>query len=241
MDCVVVGQTDDAVVQQLVSSLTRRSRNPAVLSVSEAAKLFTILHSTELSVTPDLPIFLRLPFMPVRRASFSSWFHQNEEVATVLAAAALVRAPVVNRPGRHGYTGLVSSSINLTLLRAGVSSASAELFTKQFPSKEPPMPSACLQDLGTFHADWWPERPEGNGPYRARSVGASDAYELVGVVDKSAWRATPEPLDHLELESTSVALVAKLELRFALVFWRISADLSRAELARIDGNPPGVI
>jgi hypothetical protein len=241
LDLVVVGEPEDRLAAELAARA--RAEGRSVLFAGIAACIERIVVATSCDscrVDPDVPMLLRLPPPPATLLPPDEAFHRGERLAMLWAAAALCRSPVINRPGTGGFSGRCSPSAALTEIRAGVFAGRTEVF-----SRVPPPPAGmdatggiwCLQDTVTHSTTCWPDVPVGIGPYRARPVDPDEAYELVTVVGESAWRASTVPLESLALEARSIALVAALELTFAVVTWAVSRQGARGVPARVNPFP----
>jgi hypothetical protein len=238
-DLIIVAGKDDRVAVELEELAIRRHCKPLLMSVDGCARIFSIsTNGPEVSVEPCVPLFLR-PQLPVQVAQdFDAGFLRSECFATLWAAAALSSAPVINRPGFFGLGGRAAVSAAITELRGGLPIQRVEVFSDSLP--EPPGDVDVpwfTQSLQTLRTAAWPTEPEGGGPYRARSVAANPAYEVVVVLYEEAWRCTLAPLDGLQLERRSVELIEHLHLSFGTVIWNVREDLSEASVARVDPFP----
>jgi hypothetical protein len=239
-DVFVVASTDDALAQAFVRACDRRGHSAEILDVDRAARRFTIaVDDGVVRVEPEAGLFLRIPPPPAIRPSFDEAFLSGECFAMLFAAAALGAAPVVNPPYRGSLNGRLTHSSAVTALRVGAGPVTQEVFASSVPEPpgEGPAQSWCVQDLSTFGTATWPFATDGGGPFRARWADADRAYEMIVVLDATAWRTSRVDLRALRLESRSVDLVARLGLRFAVVTWAVSASLEAADVARVDPYP----
>jgi hypothetical protein len=142
----------------------------------------------------------------------------------------------VNRPTEFGFAGRSSPSGAITELRSGVLQPAPEIF-----SRRPPTPAPgrhwSIQDTGTLDTALLPKLPLGIGPYRSRPVDPGLRYEIVVVVGRRAWRMTSVPLEGLQLETRSVAMMRYLHLTFGAVTWSIAHHRREATIARVDSYP----
>lgn len=239
MELLVVADPADRLASEVVQIAREHGHTAFIFNVCEAARLFSIhIDSGQASIEPDLPLFLRMPSQPVLRTSFDASFQYGECLATLWAAAALSKSPVINRAGVNGLLGRASYSSALTELRAGVTGGATEVFSRDVPSPpEPGKQQWYIQDTITYRTTAWPTIPEGTGPYRARWADPDPAYEVVVVLGHQAWRCTIVPLDHLELQQKSIFVIQKLGLNFGAVTWSISPDLKCATLVRVNPFP----
>jgi hypothetical protein len=245
MDVLIVGSLSDGVVRETAILLEERSRRVTVADTETAARLFTIrVERGETTVEPDLPIFLRATSPPAVRAGFDDAFLHGESLATLWAAAALCRSPVINRPTTYALAGNISASAAINERRAGIYSGNIEVFAGSRPC--PPEPDSAsgfpfrkqwyAQAQGDWRATPWQEASR-NGVYRARWASVDPAYDIVVVLGAQTWRCTTVPLDHLGLEQRSRAICGRLKLQFAALIWDIAPDLQSAALARVDPYP----
>jgi hypothetical protein len=240
LDLIVIGEPGDRLAANFAATAKAEGHSVMFDGITASVQRLAIATSQDVCrVLPDVPMLLRLPPHPVPLLDGDEAFHRGERMAMLWAAAALSRSPVINRPGAGGFAGRCSPSAALTEIRAGVFAGRQEVF-----SRVPPPPAGdpggrlwCLQDTGTYATACWPHVPVGAGPYRARQVEADEEYELVTVVGERAWRASTVPLESLALEARSVALVAALELTFAVVTWGISRQRAGGVMARVNPFP----
>ncbi|AFY31477.1 hypothetical protein [Calothrix sp. PCC 7507] len=240
MDLVIVGDRSDFLAIAVVNLAKEQGFVAEILDVCAAAQLFTVsIDSGCAIVTPDIPLLLRMPAPSTIREDFDASFQYGECLATLWAAAALMKSTVINRPTPFSAWGRASNSTVLTEVRAGLSPEGMEVF-----SLHPPAPAQqlvnqqwYLQDMTTFTDTPWPEIPGGEGPYRAYYSDSEPAYEMVVVLGEQAWRSTTAPLEHLQLESRSISVMKPLDITFGVVIWSISPDLDHAVLFRVNPFP----
>src|SRR4051794_28063010 len=208
MDLMIVAGPGDRVATELAHLAKTPGAATYVTDIVSASLAFTVaIDADRIELTPTAAIFLRPPSEPLLRPGFDEAFARGESVASLWAAAALTPAPVINRPTTHGFSGRIASSAVVVERRAGLPAGPCEVFASE-PPDPPPGPSSgdsswCVQDLVSHVTTRWPDLPS-DGPYRARQADADPVYEIVAVLNKQAWRASPAPLDHLELELLSV-------------------------------------
>ncbi|MFN6481129.1 hypothetical protein [Nostoc sp. DedQUE07] len=239
MDLLIIGSSDDIFCQAVNELVRQKGYTSELLDVCNAARMFSIsVTSEKLSITPEIPVILRIPPQMPIRTSFDDSFIYDECLATLWAAMTLSKSPVINRPTANSLWGNLSYSSNLTKLKAGYTS-NLEVFSSQVP----PSPQALLdkqwylQDLTTYNTAAYPEIPEGVGPFRASWVSANLEYEIVVVLENKAWRCTKTSLEHLQLEEKSISLLRNLDLVFGTVTWSIDSNLESANIARINPYP----
>jgi hypothetical protein len=240
IDLLIVASTTDLFARAFSQKCVKLGYSVKEMNLETAAGIFSIsLENGLATIEPDVRMLLRIPAPAEYDYSFDKAFLDGERFATLFAAAALSKSTVINRPYKGSLTGRCTHSTALTQLRGDMAKIQAEVFSNIYPSPDGRDEGKlwCVQDLGTFHSAPWPSMPPGDGPYRAK-WSAEPSYEFVTVVDNKAWRATTVDLEHLQLESTSIALVKRLELRFASVTWAISPCLQYSTLTRVDPYPP---
>lgn len=152
------------------------------------------------------------------------------------AAAALTRAPVLNRPTGRGFEARWSSSGAVTERRAETETA-PELYACSPAGLGAPSDAPWALEDSRGRTRPWTGADTGEAPYRARPLLADERYERVVVLGERAWRITSVPLERLDLEARSSALAARLGLAFACVTWGIDDAQESARLARIDPYP----
>lgn len=240
MDVLIVGEATDSLSKAIVETFAQFGKEVAILDVLSAAQLFTIeITSGKVSVTPDLPIILRIASPQLIRNNFDETFQYEEALSTLWAVAAACNSPVLNRPTPRTMWGEISHSSVLTQVRADLTPDTQEIFSLYPPNliSDTPQKQWYLQDLGTYKTTEAKEIPLGNGPFRSRLSLANLAYEIVVVLADRAWRTTQVPLEHLELERQSISLLRRLNLNFGIVIWSINNDYTQASIARIETFP----
>jgi hypothetical protein len=240
VDLIIVGEAEDSLAQAIADTFTKLGKEVAILDVLSAAQLFTVeIINGKVSVTPDLPIILRVASPQLIRNNFDETFQYEEALSTLWAVTAACNSPVLNRPNPRSMWGQVAFSSVLTQVRANLTPDTQEIFTLHPPklTADDPQQQWYLQDLGTYQTTLASEKPQGNGPFRARLMLANSGYEIVVVLANRAWHTTQVPLAHLELERQSIALLRNLDLNFGLVIWSINSDRDRANIARIETFP----
>lgn len=240
MDLIIVGDRGDRFATEVVNFAKQKGFIAEILDVCEAAQLFTVnVDSGRAIVTPDIPLLLRMPAPSTIRQDFDSSFQYGECLATLWAAAALMKSTVINRPTPFSAWGRAANSSILTSHRAGLHPKGREVFSL-YPAA-PPQEFANqqwnVQDLTTYIDTPWPEIPEGKGPYRAYDSDTDPAYEMVVVLGKQAWRCTTAPLEELQLEYQSISIIQQLEMTFGVVIWSISPNLDNYALFSVNPFP----
>lgn len=240
MDLLIVGEAEDSLAQAIADTFTKLGKEVAILDVLSAAQLFTVeIINGKVSVTPDLPIILRVASPQLIRTNFDETFQYEEALSTLWAVTAACNSSVLNRPNPRSMWSQVAFSSVLTQVRANLTPDTQEIFSR-YPlnlTSEDPQQQWYLQDLGTYQTTLASETPQGNGPFRSRQMLAHSGYEMVIVLANRAWRTTQVALDHLELEQQSISLLRKLDLDFGIVTWSINKDRDRASMARIEAFP----
>ena len=240
MDLLIVGEAEDSLAQAIADTFAKLGKEVVILDVLSAAQLFTVeIINGKVSVTPDLPIILRVASPQLIRTNFDETFQYEEALSTLWAVAAACNSPVLNRPNPRSMWGQVAFSSVLTQVRANLTPDTQEIFSRH-PlnlTSEDPQQQWYLQDLGTYQTTLASETPQGNGPFRSRQMLANSGYEMVIVLANRAWRTTQVALDRLELERQSISLLRNLDLDFGIVIWSINNERDRASIARIEAFP----
>jgi hypothetical protein len=238
-DLLIVAAPDDPVAVETRSYLAEHGCRAVVLDPFDAAQLFTVgVRSGMVCVEPEVPLFLRLPALPSPRPSFDTEFHYNECMAQLWAVAALMRSPVINRPTVCSLGSRVSYSAALTEIRAAEPVGCVEVFSSGFPDPVGEDGEQWwVQDSGTMATAAWPQRPQGEGPFRARWSAGEPVFEVVVVLDGHGWRCTTAELGHLHLRERSIALAAELGLTLAALTWRIDAGGAVGHLVNVEPFP----
>jgi hypothetical protein len=236
MDLLVVASRHDPVAALLAEYARARGRTPIVLEHADAARLFTIENGAAgARVEPEVPMLLRPPMPRVPGRDSDTVFLDGECGAVLWAAAALTKAPVLNRPGERGFEGRWSPSGSVTERRADVA-VDAELYASGNGGEQPDRRRWALEDP-RGRTRIWSGADESEGPFRARPVLDDERYECVVVLGERAWRTTLAEIEQFELERRSVDVVARLGLAFAVVTWGVERGLSSVRLARVDPYP----
>jgi hypothetical protein len=240
VDLLIVGEAEDSLAQAIADTFAKLGKEVAILDVLSAAQLFTVeIINGKVSVTPDLPIILRIASPQLIRTNFDETFQYEEALSTLWAVAAACHFPILNRPNPRSMWGQVAFSSVLTQVRANLHPDTQEIFSRH-PlnlTSEDPQQQWYLQDLGTYQTTLASETPQGNGPFRSRKMLATSGYEMVIVLANRAWRTTQVALEHLELERQSISLLRNLDLDFGIVIWSINNKRDRASIARIEAFP----
>jgi hypothetical protein len=241
MELLIVAGEHDRLAAELLDYASDVDVEARILSVEAASRLFTV-HVTEdgSTVSPEIPTFLRPYSTAPMRTGVDEAFVQGECSATLLAACALTKAPVINRPSARGYVGRLTASGRLNELRANVAGGSIEIFSSDAgnPGQCPPDETWYVQDVWTGEATAWPAVPTSGGPYRGRWSVADPVFEIVTGLNGQAWRASTMPLEHLDLERATLDLLGAVDLAFGTAIWRIDRAFNTASLVRVDPFPP---
>lgn len=240
MDLLIVGASTDSLAQAIVDTFAQFGKEVVILDLLSAAQLFTLeITKGKVSVTPDLPIILRLASPQLIRNNFDETFQYEEALSTLWAVTAACNSPVLNRGNSRSMWGENALSGVLTQVRAHLIPDTQEIFSLH-PlklSSDNPQQQWYLQDLGTYQTSVASQTPQGNGPFRSRLSLANPGYEMVVVLANRAWRTTQVSLEHLDLEQQSISLLRKLNLNFGIVIWSITNDQTQASIARIEAFP----
>ncbi len=240
MDLLIVGASTDSLAQAIMEAFAQFGKKTVILDVLSSAQLFTVeITNGKVSVTPDLPIILRIASPQLIRNNFDETFQYEEALSTLWAVTAACNSPVLNRGNSRSMWGENALSGVLTQLRAHLIPDTQEIFSLHPPklTSELPQQQWYLQDLGTYQTTLASETPQGTGPFRSRLSLANPGYEMVVVLANRAWRTTQVSLEHLKLEQQSISLLRNLNLNFGIVIWSIKTDRSQASIARIETFP----
>jgi hypothetical protein len=220
-DVIVIASPADPVAGRLKSELEKRGCEVLQLDGMPAARLFTIRTAQgSSSLTPVVPMFIRQSaWQPIHAESDADQrFLQAEAYATVWAAAALSKKPVINRPAPDGYIGrLTGGAISASTARSAPA--------KEFHASSPQMlddPDNTLwgEDVSFNTAPVALLRAD--VPLRARRIDTDALYEIVTVVGD---RALPATLDSrtidLNLCAQSLDIAKAVGVHFATITWSI--------------------
>lgn len=237
MDLLLVCEPDDPVAVGLASVALSRGRRPILLDHDQAGRLFSVASAPDgARVEPEVPIMLRPRTAPPRAMTPDERFLRGEAWATLWAAAALAKSPVINRPGPFGAEGRWSPSGAVTEARAAAP-ATAELFLSQRRRSPPPDARPWAIEPYGAAARRWLKAGGVSALGRARPLLKGERYECVTVLGDQAWRGSTVDLPALELEARSIEAARKLDLAFVTVTWGIDAAHDAARLARIAPYP----
>lgn len=240
MDLIIIGEDTDNFSIKLIEVAQKKGLKATILQLKEAARLFTVsIGKQEATVTPDIPMIIRMPAPSPTRTSFDESFLYGECFANLWAAATICKSTVINRPTAKSFWGFASYSSVLTQLRAGTKVNNSETFSSQLPLPKAKVVNRqwYVQDIATLATEAFPDIPDGKGPYRARWSEVEPTYEIVLVLGDKTWRGSDVSLEHLQLEEKSVSLVKNLGMTFALTIWNISHELTEATLTRVNPFP----
>jgi hypothetical protein len=228
----LIADAEDDLVGALRSEAETAGWRVERLTIEEAAGRFTIRRDGQgVTVDPPLPIFLRPPRAASPWLDGEAQFHHAERCGLVWAAAALTPAPVVNRPGPHGFVGLFSPSGAVLRARAGVAANGEEVYS-------------CRLPVQASSAGWWVESQrdrsaaplgahDADGPFRSGPVPSGVSVAMTAVVGARAWPVTGRTR---RLLSASVDVCRRLGLGFGTVTWRL-AEQGAPFLVRVNPRP----
>ena len=233
---IVAGPHDD-VACRLHEALQFRGVQCEYLDGVSAATAFTIrVDDTGVGVCPDVPLFLRASaWGGDASASDDERFLREEAYATLWAAAALSRSPVINRPTSTGPVGRLTVSGIASRTGIPMTDVHRELYVSD-PAMavgrlDPPM----WGEDSEFRTREFAALPQ-HSPARLRSVVPDACYEIVSTVGARAFSVTDDPRSRqLGLLDRSLAMADSLGLNFATVTWSVSAD--DALPARVNAQP----
>jgi hypothetical protein len=233
---LIVAGGEDKVATRLGIALEKRGRPIIRLDGPSAARIFSLrVLPNSTVVVPNLPMFVRASAWAHTRTARDGDEHflWAEAYATFWAAAALSRAPVINRPTPSGPAGqFTSTAIAAALGMSGVPgpevhASGPEMITD--PTAETWGENVHLQ---SGPVALLPQKV----PLRARKVNQDSLYEIVTVVGLRAFPATMDPRTmELRLVSRSVLIARKLKLDFATITWSI--DPAGATAIRVHATP----
>lgn len=236
-DLLLIADRRDPVATLIAAEARRHDRCLLVMEHEDAGRLFTIAgEAEETRIEPDLPMLLRPTAPPIPNRESDAVFLGGESLATLWAAAALARSPVLNRPSTRGFEAGWSSSGAVTERRAKARVA-PEIYARAQSDAGPPDERAWAVEDMRGRTRRWVGADTGDAPYRARPVIEDEGYERVIVLNQQAWRSTTLDLDHFGLEGLSIEIARNLGLGFVAVTWGLDPALENARLARIDPYP----
>ena len=238
-DLIIISDQADELAKDILHVARSSGHKAVMMNMIEASRMFSIsVSDNNIAVDPDVPIFLRVPQTPTIRESFDKAFQFGECLASIWAAAAMIKSPCINRPTPHGFTGRLSASVVITELRTCIAKPSNEVYSRRIPLQlDHGENEWCIQDTATGDIAILPKRPKGQGPYKARKINRGVKYEVIVVVGACAYRSTDAPIKHLRLEQKSVKIMKNLDLTFGTVTWYVSSDGTTASVARINPFP----
>jgi hypothetical protein len=225
-DVLIVSLETDGVAARLQRALEGKGRRVARLDGPAAARLFTVrVGPDSTSVVPSVPMFIRASawWCNTPEESPDIRFLRAEAYATFWAAAAVSRAPVINRPGRDGPIGRMTRGAIVSALDGHPGEPAGETF------------ASGPEVIGDGDDSVWGEDVEflaapiahlrRGVPVRASKVNPAALYEVVTVVGGRAFAATEDlRTDHWELPGRSLALVRQAGVHFATVTWAVEEN-----------------
>jgi hypothetical protein len=237
MDVLIVAGLDDGVALRLRQALEKRGRRVSHHDGPSAARLFTLrVAAGTRKVTPSSPMFVRASawWHEPRSESSDERFLRAEAYATFWAAAALSPAPVINRPGRDGSVGRMTSGALAALSGSPPGASRPESYV------------SGPEVLGDAAEAMWGEDLEfrvapvaqfrRGTPLRARELNPGALYEIVTVVGERGFSATQDPRSvELHLEERSAAITRRAAVHFATITWAV--DDTGATPVRLNSAP----
>src|SRR5690349_2642094 len=236
-DLLVVAPATDPLARDLAERGRSAGIEVEVVSHDAAAGLFTLSRRAGVDrVSPDRPIFLRLPAGLPPGTPDDRQFHDAERRAIVWAAAALTSAPVVNRPGVHGFQGRVWPSTAVLRRRAGLPGSGTEVFT------------CCPRHAGSALKgdDWWLEHlgtyqvsPAASappcGPFRAGRLTGQPRVALACVVGSDVLLSPGLPVSLVQrMEEDSRRICQALGVTFATIPWHEATESAEPQPGRVN-------
>jgi hypothetical protein len=222
-EVAIVGMPGDALADAVAQRVISRGRRAIMLSVPEAAEFFTVeLDGLGARVTPDLPVFVA-PLSARGGADVGDSdadFHESERLGALWAAAALMRSPVINRPGQFGFSGRCASSSASTALSCGEFDGRSELYFRGTPACAR-ITSEWVEDIERYQMTAGSSRDPGT--YRSRDTTRVSGYYPVAVVGERCFPCLVDDARLNTVADRSIDAVRKLELSFAVLFWGILA------------------
>jgi len=233
-DVALVGPKNDSLTSQISQML--RASGARVIWVNSEVFVRRITVSCDgqaTTVAPDIPLL-------IRGHSYDSQgdagqFMANEKYSLFWSAAALMTAPVINRPSPEG-----SQWRPRTLMMRLYSSACAPpgvLIPELYSSRRSPTWAHMESE------DLWGSAEDGVmdgiGSRGRPRIPDGWTYQQVVVVGSDSWarfahdRSAPDP----PLGALSVEIARILGLHFCSMHWRLGPDRADAQLARITGRP----
>jgi hypothetical protein len=236
-DVLIVAREDDSVAMRLRRALEKKRLCVSQVDGPAAARIFTIrAQSDSTSVVPSLPMFVRASAWWQDETSHDpdERFLRLEEYATFWAAASIVRAPVINRPGRNGPIMRMTWGEIAGMRSPHPWAAESEIY------------ASGPELISSADGDMWGEDTnfvsapinylQPSVPLRARKLNPHALYEIITVVGTRAFSATEDPRSvELDLAGQSLALAQKVEAHFASITWAI--DDAKATPIRLNAAP----
>jgi hypothetical protein len=231
-DVIVVDEPADLFGAAFCDWALARGVRAARLRLPEVASELSIAGDGDRpTVEPEMAMLLR-PLQGVRPPALpDERFIWGEQFATLWAAAALTRSPVVNRPNEWGWASKTTMSAVVTERRAGLEAPPAESVWKRCP---PGKPFSHHQDLETWAQ---PDDPSQLEFGRSRALPPMCGFDQVVVVGERAWRVTAPGVHDAAIEETSIRATAVLALAFATISWGFPADGGAPLITKINGFP----
>ena len=234
----VIASGRDKVAARVAQAIERRGWTALRLDGPSVARVFTIRVTGGVpEVTPGLPVFMRGSAW-IRDGELSTAdqrFLAVEEYSALWAALALASAPVINRPGPHGWRHRLTAA-EIRLLLDTPRPVPAEVHASGPRQVRLAVPGRVA---------WGSTAGDGTGPVadmsdgvplRARAVDPGAAYEVITVVGERGFAAGARARD-LRLTERSARLASRAGLHFATATWSVSEDGTEPEPVRLDADP----
>jgi hypothetical protein len=233
-ELLVIADTPDPLADAFQVYAEAHGWTARRLSYADASLLLSIARTGgSTRVSPDAPIFLRLPSAPSPWDDDEARFHRSERWSLVWAAGALSQAPVVNRPDSFGLSARAALSTTVVRSRAGLARYGPETFSSHPPDPQGPPEEWWLERQSDRVTLPWTERGASRGPFRAARVRPDFDLLQVPVVGSRAFGSIPSP----GIAGASPEICRALGLTFALVMWRWYPAEGLAEFARVNPHP----
>jgi hypothetical protein len=259
-DVMIVAGWQDIVANHVQVALTSKGCRVSRCDGMTAARLFTI-RVTEIgaNVTPDCALFVRQSAWwtqpgEEREQDTDELFLRSEAWSMFWAAAALIKAPVVNRPTWTGLIGRITSGEIAAAMSAKRDPTDQQAGGGSARDLDDDCRSMFGQDIyasspefiGDAGEEIWAEGEgqapgplsgfDASVPVRARMVDLNALYEIVTVVGTRGFPATTDPVSaELDLARRSIAIAQRFQAHFATVTWSIVGG--RAVPIRLNNAP----
>jgi hypothetical protein len=232
---LVIADDSDLLATHFASFVRQTGCSVELLNYTDASlRLSVARHGKDTCVSPNFPIFLRLP-KSNPWANSEMQFHFAERCSLVWAAASLNILPVVNRPDSFGLSSRCSVSTTINSSRAKLDSHSLEVFASHSPAPIGPDNEWLLEQQTDRSVFAWSKEYSGVGPFRAGRV--RDGFNLCSVIVVGEKVFGDPSRLNLDIPKISTEICRALGINFASITWRCYSCDGTVELARVNPHP----